>query len=137
MISGIVQDIQAVSVFTNSALVISNPQPGGATGLTVEWTLLGPTDAGDKVVLIKTGFALGTGLVGVNVALGGSANRYVYENKCIFIYSLYIDIQEIIYLYIDMHELILCINRYRYIVTCMNVYVFICTFLLLYTYMYE
>lgn len=76
IISGTVQNVQAVSTFLSSDLLISNARPGAVTGLTVDWTLFGPIDAGDRVVFVLPGFTLGTGLLGVDIVFGGSAARY-------------------------------------------------------------
>lgn len=76
IISGTVQNVQAVSTFLSSDLIISNAHPGAATGLTVDWTPFGPIDAGDRVVFVLPGFTLGTGLLGVDIVYGGTATRY-------------------------------------------------------------
>jgi hypothetical protein len=76
IISGIVQNIQAVSTFLISDLIITNARPGKLTGLTVDWTLFGPIDAGDRVVFVLAGFTLGSGLLEVNIVFGGTAAQH-------------------------------------------------------------
>jgi hypothetical protein len=90
IIFGIVQNIQGVSMFISSDLIITNARPGEVTGLTVDWTLLGPIEAGDRVVFVLAGFTLGSGLLGVNIIFGGTATQYFtaiwtpIDNKLIF-----------------------------------------------------